>query len=182
MPQFDFGGPPKSEKSHFQIANLVIWWFSSSKSEFSGSSFGNRHSIYVLKGWYNETPQKVPIAVIFKEQAFLPYPVQISYSQRPYRQRLRFEPMTIKIWNLYSKTWTLLLCQQRAGWSIKKLCELFFPVLNSSLSPVIHCNLLMTPPPRKISHNVWTIFDANLSIYDWYSLLSSVKWGVQPPS
>ena len=37
--------------------------------KLEGSSYGKNPSIYALKGWNNETPKKVPIIVIFKEQA-----------------------------------------------------------------------------------------------------------------
>ena len=62
VPRFNFGGPPKLKNSNFQKANLD---FDAQHPNFhlalkpkilklEGSSFGNRSSIYVLNGWYNE--------------------------------------------------------------------------------------------------------------------------------
>ena len=60
----NFGGPPKSDISTYQITNQSK---SSSTSEdcFAGKgvNFGVISSIYVLKGLSNETPQKVTITV-----------------------------------------------------------------------------------------------------------------------
>lgn len=61
VPQFNSDGPWKSAASHFQIAKFldllifklwirILFWL----------SYGIRPSIYVLKGWYDETPKKKP--------------------------------------------------------------------------------------------------------------------------
>ena len=40
--------------------------------KLEGSSYDIRPSIYVLKGWYYETPKKVAVTVILGAKAFLP--------------------------------------------------------------------------------------------------------------
>ena len=91
VPLLNLGGPPISEMSNFQIANQYNFC---STSEFflaidskvliiGGTFLGIRLSIYVLKGWYDEPPQNLPITVILGEQA---PPVLISKSERPYWQ------------------------------------------------------------------------------------------------
>ena len=40
--------------------------------KLKGSSYDIRLFIYVLKGWYDETPRKVAITVILEAKTFLP--------------------------------------------------------------------------------------------------------------
>ena len=70
---FNFGCPPKSEKSHFQrqFVNFHVQHPNFHLAleprilKIEGSSFGNN---LCLKGMtYNNTPQKVPIIVTFRD-------------------------------------------------------------------------------------------------------------------
>ena len=62
--RFNYGGPQKSDVSDFQIAKFVFA-LESKVLRLGGSFLGIWPSIYVLKGWYIETPQKVSITVTF---------------------------------------------------------------------------------------------------------------------
>ena len=91
MPRFNSDGPPKSGATDFQIAKSWNWsifklWIQIYVPKISEleecSIYGNRPSIYVQKGWYDETSKKVAITIILGAKAFLPPPRGIIILKR----------------------------------------------------------------------------------------------------
>ena len=84
-----------------------------------GSFLGIWPSIYVLKGWYIETPQKVSITVTFGEQVVSPPPTRISNSERPPGEGLK-SSTNMYCFSVLAGTWprvvspALLSCVQWA--------------------------------------------------------------------
>ena len=125
--------------------------------------------------------KKVPL--ISNLETFLVTFVQMLQSKCTKFWNFNSTPYHWQHWNFVSFQINSLKSLYILG-SIQILCDPFSAHLDLPLSPLWSNVIFWGPPPLppKRSHNFWTTFDANWSIYDWYSLLSSVKWGVQPPS
>ena len=132
VPRFNSDGPPKSGASKSKILRSIDFQaldpnfcqaLEPNILDLEGSSYGNRPSIYALKGCHDETPQKVVVTVILGAKAFLPPPVRISYSETSCGSGLRWvgqhgkffseKKVPISIWELR---------KSRGGVSIFKKC------------------------------------------------------------
>ena len=65
--------------------------------KLEGLSYAIRPSIYILKGWYDETPPKVAVTVIVGVMAFLPPPRVETLFWNVMQKRVKEDPADVII-------------------------------------------------------------------------------------